>query len=148
MTDVAGLPALFTSTVHYTGRHFEIGQNMTDVAGLALALPGLFVSAVQYFEWIQFGRHFESDFAFSLVRLEAARLHMMRWGMSIGIGVEPFDPEELSGLPADEVKTATEILHQIKRTFEAARETSESFKRRQIGILSPTSSATTSSHIL
>lgn len=46
MTDVAGLPALFTSTVHYTGHHFEIGQNMTDVAGLALALPGLFVSAV------------------------------------------------------------------------------------------------------
>lgn len=97
---------------------------------------------------IQFGRHFESDFAFSLVRLEAARLHMMRWGVSIGIGVEPFDPEELAGLPADDVETATEILHQIKRTFEAARETSESFKRRQIGILSPTSSATTSSHIL
>lgn len=51
---------------------------------------------------------------------------MMRWGVSIGIGVEPFDPEELAGLPADDVETATEILHQIKRTFEAARETSES----------------------
>lgn len=106
---------------------------MTDVAGFALGLPGLFISAVQYFEWIRFGRQFENDFGACLVRLEAAHLHMIRWGASMGIDGDPstFDPRSLSHLPADEIETAMDILHEINRTFEMARETSESFNRRQ-----------------
>ncbi|TKA74406.1 hypothetical protein B0A49_03982 [Cryomyces minteri] len=104
---------------------------MSGVEGAVLGLPGLFLTGLRYFELIQFGRQFKKDFGASSLRLEAAHLHMTRWGEALGINVEPLDPTVLSQLSAykpEEIKLATALLNQIQDAFESAKRKSESFK--------------------
>ncbi|TKA68485.1 hypothetical protein B0A49_05694 [Cryomyces minteri] len=104
---------------------------MSGVEGAVLGLPGLFLTGLRYFELIQFGCQFKKDFGASSLRLEAAHLHMTRWGEALGINVEPLDPTVLSQLSAykpEEIKLAAALLSQIQDAFESAKRKSESFK--------------------
>jgi hypothetical protein len=84
---------------------------------------------------VQFGRDFGKDFPVCLVRLEAARLRMIRWGVSMGIDVQPLDPQvqsQLAAYPPEEIETALDLLDQIQKTFQGAQSSSESFKKIKI----------------
>ncbi|KAJ8109344.1 hypothetical protein OPT61_g7524 [Boeremia exigua] len=72
---------------------------MADVASsVVLGLPGLFVSCVECFEIIQYGRNLESERDHFVLRLHYIGLKLSRWGASkglVGAGnaeTSPIDP--------------------------------------------------------
>jgi hypothetical protein len=97
------------------------------IAGLA----GAFTSCVECFEYIQLGRKFGADYGKCLLRLDAAKLRMSRWGASMGFG-----PAQREGLQIvvseDEFHLAQSLLEQIMDTFKDAEKFSERFKKHAI----------------
>lgn len=59
------------------------------VVSLATALPGVFVSLVECFEYVELGRRFDTDFNKSQARLAALKLQITRWGVSTGALPDP-----------------------------------------------------------
>ncbi|PSN61258.1 hypothetical protein BS50DRAFT_578636, partial [Corynespora cassiicola Philippines] len=51
-----------------------------------LGLPGLFVSCVQCFEYIQYSRNIEKDCEDLVIKLRYIGLALTRWGESMGFG--------------------------------------------------------------
>lgn len=69
------------------------------------------------------------------VKLKAAHIHLLRWGVAANINTENPEPgviAYLQTLPPDEVDTASDLLQQIQKTFKRAEESSASLKRRKL----------------
>ena len=94
-------------------------------------LAGIFTACVDCFEYIQLGRSFGDDYGKCLLRLDAARLRMTRWGAAVGLGA---GTQSLRRLVAseDELRIANSCLGQILATFEAAEKESERFKNHSV----------------
>lgn len=63
-----------------------------EPAGLVVGIAGLagtITSCVECFDYIQLGRNFGADYGKCLLRLDAAKLRMSRWGDSLGFGPNP-----------------------------------------------------------
>jgi hypothetical protein len=58
---------------------------MGDIATNLLILPGLFISCIQSFEIIQYGRAFESDHYTLTLRLDYIGVTLARWGKAVKI---------------------------------------------------------------
>lgn len=65
-----------------------VGTTLGAVS-LAAALPGVFVSVVQRFEYVELGRRVDKDFNKSQARLAALKLQITRWGISTGVFPDP-----------------------------------------------------------
>jgi hypothetical protein len=101
-----------------------------DPVSLTFALagiPGIFVSCVECYEYIQFGREFASDFERSLCRLEAAEMRLTRWGVSMGID-SANSKLSASDFPEEEIIQAYHWLTEIKAAFDSAIATSSRYK--------------------
>ncbi|KAL4903126.1 prion-inhibition and propagation-domain-containing protein [Aspergillus multicolor] len=95
---------------------------------LALAgLPGIFVSCVECFQYVQFGREFEGAQQMNLCKLEAAEMRLTRWGRAMGIN-EPTAHLDEHEFTEDEIVKAYRWLGQIKRAFDETKGVSELYR--------------------
>jgi hypothetical protein len=106
---------------------------MADPLSITLAavpLVALFNNAVDFFEYVQLGREFRSDFTTSLVRLEAAQLQLSRWGEGVGIGrdLDGATSLEKLALDAESVKKAERHLKHVQKLFADAIETADEYR--------------------
>jgi hypothetical protein len=97
------------------------------VAGLA----NLFTSCVDCFEYVQLGRKFGEDYGKCLLRLDAAKVRMSRWGTSVGLGPEPHQYPDKS-ISEEEFRLAQSLLEQIMDSFADAERLSERYKKHAI----------------
>lgn len=95
------------------------------IAGLA----GVFTACVDCFEYIQLGRKFGHDYGKCLLRLDAAKIRMTRWGASVGIGASTQLLNQTT-IPEKELKLAKSLLEQILESFGDAERVSERYKKR------------------
>ena len=63
----------------------------TSFALAIAAIPGIFKSTVNCFEYIKLGSEFGKDYIFSRAKIKAAEMQYTRWRVSIGLLEEPFD---------------------------------------------------------
>ena len=102
-----------------------------EPVGLGIGIAGLagaFTACIDCFEYIRFGRQFGQDYGKCLLKLDAARLRMTRWGAAVGLDLEP---RRNSQIFASEQKTRVirSLLEQIHEIFEDAERISERFKK-------------------
>ena len=106
-----------------------------EPAGLTvgvIGLAGLFNNAVDCFDYVQIGRKFGKNFQISLLKLDAARLQLSRWGQSLGLGkslegVQTLDDTTLS---AEDVSQAERTLGQIQDLFADAEGISKRYQNQ------------------
>ncbi|OQO01134.1 hypothetical protein B0A48_13377 [Cryoendolithus antarcticus] len=96
----------------------------------ASSAPGLFLTCIDYFELIQLGRNFKPDYASCAIRLEAAHIHLLRWGKAVDITNAEALQAKLSTYREEDVGFVKELLEEIKEQFERAEKDSVSFKKR------------------
>ena len=111
-----------------------------EPAGLAIGVAGLaslFSACVDCFEYIQLGRQFGHDYGKCLLKLDAARLQLSRWGAAIGLRtVEPaLQTQQVAYNSSQEMRLAQNLLRQIWDTFEDA----ERISARYMGYVSANS---------
>lgn len=94
-----------------------------SITAMLAAIPGIFVSCVECYAYIQFGRDFKRDFAFTLSKLEATELRLTRWGKSMGIE-SPDTKLQWQNYDEEHVVKAYRWLEQIKEAFDCAMEQS------------------------
>ena len=104
------------------------------VAGIA-GLAGVFTACVDCFEYIQLGRSFGHDFGKCLLRLDATKVRMTRWGAAVGMQARIRSDRQ--GYPEEEIQLARDLLEQILESFEDAERVSERFKKHTIMKKSP-----------
>lgn len=107
---------------------------MTEAVGLAaglISLAGLFNTAIDGFEYIQFGRNFGADFQVNILRLSNAQLRLSRWGKSIGLSDVDSETRSLHGtLISDEaIEPAQKLLGGILTELQRARDKSAEYAR-------------------
>ena len=91
-------------------------------------LPGAFTACIDCFEYVQLGRQFGRDYSKCLLRLDAAKLRMSRWGAAVGLSQASDRRNELP-MSDQEKKTARNLLEQIFDSFADAESISERFKK-------------------
>lgn len=110
---------------------------MADAAGIALGLPGLFVTGVQCFDWIQLGREFKGDFVRASSRLDTAHLRLLRWGTAMGLegaNLDTPDHDRLYlNLPTGHAEKMSEFLTRIKDDFARAEATATKYRPLNTG---------------
>ncbi|RDW79291.1 uncharacterized protein DSM5745_06143 [Aspergillus mulundensis] len=97
---------------------------------LALALAGvpqIFVSCVECFQYIQFGREFEGALQINLCKLEAAEMRLTRWGRAMGINGATKKLSE-HDYAEDDIIKAYRWLEQIRCAFDETEKTSERYR--------------------
>lgn len=92
---------------------------------LALSIPGLFLTCVQYFNLVQLGRNFTADFGSCLLRLRAIELRLHRWGKAAGITDEDFATRLQERYNDQEIQFAYNACRQIKKQLMRAKEDSQ-----------------------
>jgi Prion-inhibition and propagation len=105
-----------------------------EPAGFAIGvacLAGAFTSCIECFEYVQLGRKFGEDYGKCVLRLDAAKVRMSRWGASVGLGAEPRTQQQISA-SEEEFRLARSLLEQIIDTFEDAEKLSGRFKKHAI----------------
>lgn len=115
-----------------------------EPVGFAIGIAGLagtFTACVDCYEYIQLGRNFGHDYGKCLLRLDAAKVRMTRWGASVGLGAETQPLHQIALSEANtqrlhhititeaERDLAKSLLEQILATFNEVKERSERFKR-------------------
>lgn len=96
------------------------------------AIPGIFVSCVDCFEYVQLGKHFGKDYGICLAQLEAAEMRLLRWGEPMGLLDEYFDSNELykkANWTEENIEKIKEWLGLILTEFEDAKKASAKYKR-------------------
>lgn len=93
-----------------------------------VGLAGAFTTCVDCFEYIQLGRQFRQDYGKCLLKLDTAKLRMSRWGVAMGLGLEPHLTPQIS-VSDEEMRLAQSLLEQILESFEDAERISERFKK-------------------
>lgn len=102
-----------------------------EPVGLGIGIAGLagaFTACVDCFEYIQIGRQFGQDYGKCLLKLDAAKLRISRWGVAVGLGAEPYLKPQISASDK-EIRLARSLLEQILESFEDAERISERFKK-------------------
>ncbi|CAL8584989.1 hypothetical protein XPA_010571 [Xanthoria parietina] len=94
------------------------------VAGLA----GAFTACIDCFEYIQLGRQFGQDYGKCLLKLDATKVRMSRWGAAMGFDPEPHLKQSNSASDG-EIRLAHSLLEQILDSFKDAERISERFKK-------------------
>lgn len=105
--------------------NIKITTAMVDTGlSTVLGLPGLFVSCVQCFEYIQYSRNIEKDCEDLVIKLRYIGLALTRWGESMGFGDdrEPIHDSEL-------LEECRVYFNRIMVRFEDARTRSNRFKK-------------------
>lgn len=106
-----------------------------EPVGLAvgvLGLAGLFNNAVDCFEYVQISRTFGTQYQTSLLKLDASRLYLSRWGRSVGLGANTEGVESLGllNLSPREIEQAEHLLGQIHGLFQDAQKSSQRYEQR------------------
>jgi Prion-inhibition and propagation len=102
--------------------------------GFAIGVAGLaniFTSCLDCFEYVQLGRKFGEDYGKCLLRLDAAKVRMSRWGTSMGLGPEPHQCHNKS-ISEAEFRLAQSLLEQIMDSFADAERLSERYKKHAL----------------
>lgn len=101
---------------------------------IALSIPGLFLTCVQYFVLIQFGRNFEADFGSCYLQLRWIELRLQRWGRAAGITAETTEEDFLKEFAhnhnQDEVDLVFDTLEQIDVQLSRARQDSQNILQK------------------
>jgi hypothetical protein len=103
-----------------------------DPTGFAIGVAGLagvFTSCVDCFEYIQLGRKFGEDYGKCVLRLDAAKVRMSRWGASMGLGPEPQQHHNKISISEEEFYLAQSLLEQIMNSFEDAEKLSGRYRK-------------------
>ncbi|KAM0701961.1 hypothetical protein Q7P35_010871 [Cladosporium inversicolor] len=106
---------------------------------LALSIPGLFLTCIQYFVLLQLGRNFEADFGSCILELRWIEVRLQRWGKAAGITVdgtserpEGFLKEFGKNHGQEQVDLISDTLEQIEVQLRRAREDSQQiFKKKR-----------------
>lgn len=101
--------------------------NMAE-ATIALSIPGLFLTCVQYFTLVRLGPEFTNDFGSCLLRLRATELRLHRWGRAAGITDErskTFVKQLQNNYTQEEITFAHNACNQIAKQLRRAKEDSE-----------------------
>jgi hypothetical protein len=106
---------------------------------LALSIPGLFLTCVQYFVLLQLGRNFEADFGSCILELRWIELRLQRWGKAAGITVDSTSERSQKFLrkfgghhDQDQVELISDTLEQIELQLSRAQEDSQKiFKKKR-----------------
>ncbi|KAJ4289011.1 hypothetical protein N0V90_011353 [Kalmusia sp. IMI 367209] len=101
---------------------------MVDPFGSVLSLPGLFLSCVQFFEMIQYGRNLESDRNLMVLRLHYIGVNLSRWGTSVGLV-----DDDTAVSYDDRIEDCRPLLENIKGRFEEAQRKSNLSKPKSTG---------------
>lgn len=101
---------------------------------LALSIPGLFLTCVQYFVLLQLGRNFEADFGSCHLQLRWIELRLQRWGRAAGITAETTEEDFLKEFEhnhdQNEVNLVFDTLEQIDVQLSRARQDSQSILQK------------------
>ena len=95
---------------------------------IALSIPGLFLTCVQYFTLVRLGREFTNDFGSCLLQLRATELRLHRWGRAAGITDErsgTFVKQLQNTYTPQEITFAHNACKQIAKQLRRAKEDSE-----------------------
>jgi len=106
-TRILGYSSVLSSYTTMESVGFAIG-----VAGLA----GVFTACVDCFEYVQLGRQFGQDYEKCLLKLDAAKVGMSRWGAAMGLGPDPYLKQQISASD-NEIRLAQSLLEQILDSF-------------------------------
>lgn len=99
-----------------------------EAVGFAIgagSLAGAFTACVDCFEYIQLGRQFGQDYGKCLLKLDAAKVRITRWGVAMGLG--PVLSLERRYSKSD-IEMARNLLDQIMESFNEAERVSARFK--------------------
>lgn len=102
-----------------------------ESVGLAIGVAGLagaFTVCVDCFEYIQLGRRFGQDYGKCLLKLDATKLRISRWGAAMGFAPESHLRQPISASD-EEITLAQSLLEQILDSFKDAERLSERFKK-------------------
>lgn len=102
--------------------------------GFAIGVAGLvtaFTTCVDCFEYVQLGRQFGQDYGKCILRIDAAKVRMCRWGAAMGLGLEPHLKRQVSASD-EEMRLAQSLLEQIMESFKDAERVSERFMKHTI----------------
>ncbi|PWI64388.1 hypothetical protein PCL_10526 [Purpureocillium lilacinum] len=107
---------------------------MTEAVGLAaglISLTSLFNTAIDDFEYIQFGRNFGADFQVNSLQLSNAQLRLSRWGKSIGLSDVDSETRSLRGtlIPEEAIEPAQKLLGGILTELQRAKDKSVEYAR-------------------
>ncbi|KAK8859738.1 prion-inhibition and propagation-domain-containing protein [Apiospora arundinis] len=95
------------------------------VAG-ALSVAALFTDCVDWFEYIQLGRHFGHDFERCRLKLAIAQTRLSRWGKAVAIHD---DPRFASTSPVDApMQQVQSVLEEIELLFRSIRKKSQRYE--------------------
>ena len=95
---------------------------------IALSIPGLFLTCVQYFTLVRLGREFTNDFGSCLLQLRATEISLHRWGRAAGITderSETFVKQLQHTYTPQEITFAHNACKQIAKQLRRAKEDSE-----------------------
>ncbi|KAL9024100.1 MAG: hypothetical protein Q9196_006761, partial [Gyalolechia fulgens] len=102
-----------------------------EPAGLVIGVAGIasaFTTCIDCFEYVQLGRQFGRDYGKCLLRLDAAKVRLSRWGEAMGLGPNLSVKQQFS--TSDEnIGVGHSLLEQILESFEDAERVSERFKK-------------------
>ncbi len=102
-----------------------------ESVGIAIGAAGLasaFTACIDCFEYVQLGRQFGQDYGKCLIKLDATKVRMSRWGASMGLDPELHLKQSISASD-EEIKLAQSLLEQILDSFTDAERISERFKK-------------------
>lgn len=94
---------------------------------IALSIPGLFLTCVQYFTLVRLGREFTNDFGSCLLTLRATEIRLHRWGRAAGITderSETFVQQLQHNYTPQEITFAHNACKQIAKQLSRAKEDS------------------------
>lgn len=97
------------------------------IAGLA----GSFGFCLDCFDYVQLACNFGEDYGKCVLRLDAAKLRFSRWGVSVGLGPQVTQREDLM-VPREEYRLAQRLLGQISICFMNAEKVSRQYQQRAL----------------
>lgn len=103
---------------------------------IALSIPGLFLTCVQYFTLVRLGREFTNDFGSCLLQLRATEIRLHRWGRAAGITdehSETFVKQLQHTYTPQEIDFAHNACRQIEKQLRRAKEDSEEMMDKNHG---------------
>jgi len=101
---------------------------------VALSIPGLLLTCVQYVVVIRLGRNFEKDFGSCNLELRWIELRMRRWGAAVGItdeGSDNFLKEFAKIHDESQAELVSDTLDQIATQLGRAKEDSEKILKKK-----------------
>ena len=111
----------------YQSRRLDSIADMSE-GTIALSIPSLFLTCVQYFTLARLGREFSNDFGSCLLQLRATEIRLHRWGRAAGITDErsqTFVKQLSDNYTPQEIIFAHNACKQIAKQLRRAREDSE-----------------------